>query len=158
MNLLQTRYEIAVWLKKVTEYFDSGTTMFLAISKAFLPQSRPNSPDRALTPTLSREQRGEGAGSVCCTGTRSSLLTSPRSFAGRGRNSRDAGISGEGHGTVSLRIQCSRIEPPTPTPSPPRAGGGSGRGVLPARARLSPHLSPLFGGERSKFARRGNFG
>src|SRR5258708_40179126 len=50
MNLLQTRYEIAVWLKKVTEYFDSGTMRFLAISKAFLPQSRPNSPDRAPHP------------------------------------------------------------------------------------------------------------
>src|SRR5258708_39418162 len=97
--------------------------MFLAISKACWLQFRANSPGRAphpnLTPTLSSRRRGEGR-SACAEATRVSLLLNLAPlFAGRGRNSREAGISGEGHGTVLLRIQRSRMEGPlTPTLSP----------------------------------------
>src|SRR5712672_535419 len=117
------RYGIGVWLKMVTECFDSGTTMFSVILKAFWPPFRPNSPDRAPHPNPLPAKGGERERSTCAAASHC-LLTSPRSlrgrgsvkgfrcgalshnlappFAGRGRNSREAGISGEGQGTLLL--------------------------------------------------------
>src|SRR5260370_30172607 len=78
--------------------------------------------EEPLPPTLSPRRAGARE-RISARGNRAYFLTSPRPFAGRGRNSSIARISGEGHGTalVANSILAER-RAPHPNPLPAKSG------------------------------------
>src|SRR5260370_37936709 len=88
------------------------------VASSILAERRAPHPNPLPAKSGAREQ-------ISARGNHAYFLTSPRPFAGRGRNSSIARIWGEGHGTapVATSILAER-RAPHPNPPPARSAAG----------------------------------